>query len=470
MTTKKPRYTTGARLAEARGTAIKRAVGALLLAGALGACSDWLTGGDVTRDPNNQTVARNSQFFVASQENLWSYWGSDPARIAGIYTQQFHGLANQYGALDASYNQDPNTTNGTHQALYISGGLVDIVKLQEGSKAINDNLYLGIAQIMEGALMGTGADIFGDLVYSKALQQLPNPELDDQLAVYDSVQKVLSAGIANINKFGAADFGPGPADLVYGGDVAKWTRFAHTLKARFYMHTGEVRPAAYASALAEAKLGISDDGGNYVGAFTQTPGEQNFYYQFHGPAARGGDLGAGITLDTLLRSRNDPRRTEYFSFRPNGLRDWISDERNDPAYQQPFVTYDENTLIWAEAAYRTGDQATALGKLNEERENHGLFPEAVAGQALLNEILIEKYIVDFQLGEESWNDYKRTCTPNLVPTLAGAKIPGRLYYDTNEQSTNTSIPAPNTGVNGLRNKNDPANATSDGTGEACLAQ
>ena len=62
----------------------------------------------------------NSQFFVAAQENLWSYWGSDPARIAGIYTQQFHGLANQYGALDASYNEDPNTTNGTHQATLTS--------------------------------------------------------------------------------------------------------------------------------------------------------------------------------------------------------------------------------------------------------------------------------------------------------------------------------------------------------------
>ncbi len=93
MTTKKLGYTTGA-LASAWGTAFKRASAVVLLAGALGACSDWLTGGDVTRDPNNQTVARNSQFFVASQEKLWSYWGSDPARIAGIYTQQFHGLAN----------------------------------------------------------------------------------------------------------------------------------------------------------------------------------------------------------------------------------------------------------------------------------------------------------------------------------------------------------------------------------------
>ena len=47
--------------------------------------------------------------------------------------------------------------------------------------------------------MGTGADLFGDLVYKEALQGTPNPTLDDQFVVYDSVQKVLSAGIANIN-------------------------------------------------------------------------------------------------------------------------------------------------------------------------------------------------------------------------------------------------------------------------------
>jgi hypothetical protein len=99
-----------------------------------------------------------------------------------------------------------------------------------------------------------------------------------------------------------------------------------------------------------------------------------------------------------------------------------------------------------------------------------LAAEVVAGTALLNEILTEKYIVDFQLGEEAWNDYKRTCTPNLAPTAAGTPIPGRLYYDASEQNTDTNIPAPNTGVNGLRNKNDPANATSDGTGAACLGQ
>ena len=112
---------------------------------------------------------------------------------------------------------------------------------------------------------------------------------------------------------------------------------------------------------------------------------------------------------------------------------------------------------------------TALTKLNEERANHGLVAEAVAGQALLNEILIEKYIADFQLGHEAWNDFKRTCTPNFAPTQAGQKMPGRMYYDPNERLTNTNIPPAGQGFNGSRNPDDPANAVSDGTGQVCLA-
>ena len=452
-------------------TYIKHIAGRLLVAGAVavvGGCNNFLTGGETSTDPNRQIVATNDQFFVATQENLWAYWGSDPARLAGILAQQFHGVANQYGALESRYSHDPTTTNGTHAALYTGGALVDIKKLQTGARQVGDSLYLGIAQVEEGALMGTGADLFGDLVYKEALQGKPNPVLDDQLSVYDSVQTVLSAGIANINLSTPGGAGPGAADLVYGGDPALWTAMAHTLKARFYMHTAEVRPAAYAQALAQAQQGISSNAGNYVGAFTSTASETNFYFQFHGPAGRGGDLAIGNTLDTILVRRSDPRETQYFA--PSGNPRWLSTTRAAADFQQPFVTYDENTLIWAEAAYRTGDQVTALNKLNEERANHGLAPGVVAGQALLNEILIEKYIVDFQLGEEAWNDYKRTCTPNLVPTAAGLPIPGRLYYDATEENTDTNIPAPGTGVNGLRNKNDPPNATSDGTGAACLGQ
>ena len=180
---------------------------------------------------------------------------------------------------------------------------------------------------------------------------------------------------------------------------------------------------------------------------------------------RGGYLIPDPLFVNLLGTRQDPRRQDYFNAAATNL----SGTRLAPNYPQTFVSYDENTLIWAEAAYRTGDQVTALAKLNEERANHGLAAEAVAGPALLNEILTEKYIADFQLGHEAWNDYKRTCTPNFPPTQAGQKMPGRMYYDPNERFTNTNIPAAGQGFNGSRNPNDPANAVSDGTGQACLA-
>jgi hypothetical protein len=455
-------------------------VAAFALLGMAGCKGDFLTAGETQVDPNRPLIATARNLFIGVQANLWGIWGSDPARIAGILAQQFTGGQSQYQSQIQNYSINETVTNGLHSSLYLGGGLVDIKQIEAAAVAANDKLFQGITQVTEGALMGTGADYFGDLVYSQALQgvsnglqqassSLPNPKLDDQLTVYDSVQKVLSAGIANMASSTSTDVGPGEADLVYGGDPELWTPMAHTLKARFYMHTAEVRGnAAYAAALAEAQQGIKSDAGNYVGAFQSGSGQQNFWYQFEVTAGRQGYVIPNTGFDAFLASRNDPRRDEYFRTVKGKLD--LSAERLAPDFQQPYVTYDENTLIWAEAAYRLGDQATALAKLNEERANHGLPAEAVAGQALIREILSEKYIADFQLGPEAWNDYKRTCFPNLVPTGTG-KIPGRLYYDTSERQTNpTNIPNPGTAPNGFRNRNDPPNAVSDGDGSACLGQ
>jgi hypothetical protein len=453
------------------------ALAALTLAGAT-ACKDFLGAGETQRDPNRPIVATPGKLFVGVQANLWGIWGSDPSRIAGIFAQHFTGNQSQYQSQIQSYSLSEGVTNGLQVSFYGGGGLVDVKNIEAAAVGAKDKFLQGTAQVLEGALMGTAADYFGDLVYSKALQGvsnglqpagavLPNPPLDDQLAIYDSVQTVLSAAIANIASNTATDVGPGDNDLVYGGDPDRWTAFAHTLKARFYMHTAEVRGIpAYQAALSEAQQGIMSDEGNYVGAFQNASGLQNFWYQFEVTAGRQGYITPNTGFETFLQSRNDPRRTEYF----NTAGDDLSDERLAPDFQQPYVSYDENTLIWAEAAYRTGDQATALLKLNEERANHGLAPLAVAGQALLREILSEKYIVDFQLGGEAWNDYKRTCFPNLAPTGTG-KIPGRLYYDAAERQTNpTNVPNPGTAPNGLRNRNDPANQVSDGDLSACVGQ
>ena len=65
-------------------------------------------------------------------------------------------------------------------------------------------------------------------------------------------------------------------------------------------------------------------------------------------------------------------------------------------------------------------------------------PATTGRDLLLAEILIEEYIAGFQ-SIEPWNLYKRTCTPNLAPVVAGKKIPARFPYDVSERNTNTKF-------------------------------
>src|SRR5436305_982305 len=101
----------------------------------------------------------------------------------------------------------------------------------------------------------TGGDLSND-------PNRPVTATNAQLFVYDALQTLLSTAIVNMQKTGGTNFGPASADLVYSGDLSKYVTLAHTLKARFYMHTAEVRPGAYAQALTEAAQGIKGDSGN----------------------------------------------------------------------------------------------------------------------------------------------------------------------------------------------------------------
>ena len=125
------------------------------------------------------------------------------------------------------------------------------------------------------------------------------------------------------------------------------------------------------------------------------------------------------------------------------------------------LTYVENQLILAEAKHATGDDPGALINLNNARAVVPLSAlSGITGAALLDSIMTEKYVALFQ-NIETYNDYRRTCLPALVPfatTEFSNKIPGRLFYGLAEENANPNIPPPSTqlATNGFRNANDPA--------------
>jgi len=428
-------------------------------------CDDYLTGGALTNDPNRPLVAASPQLFEGAQATIWFYYTGDAMRQTEMWAQHMQGNVGQYQAL-FRYGLSEQTTNGLHQGLYLGGGLVDIRRLQEVALAEDDTLFLGVAQVQEALLMSVGADVFGDLVYSQALKgdSLPNPVLDPQLDVYDALLAKLDSAIVNLAATGPTNAGPGGADLSYGGDPALWTKLAHTLKARIISRKAEVpdRFEGWEAVATEAEQGITDPSENFIAPFSGAAGEENFNYQF--VVVQRADYWTPNTLFvTFLEQRGDDARlADYF----NADQSQISDARAAPGFTQPLILANDNLLLWAEAAFRTGNEAVARTQLNVERELAGLDPVSTSGEELLRDILDEKYAAGFQT-LEPWNDYKRNCYPNLTPVVEGRIIPARMFYDTQERQTNTSVPSAD--QQPIRNANDPPNAT-DPFGDPCLGQ
>jgi len=165
-----------------------------------------------------------------------------------------------------------------------------------------------------------------------------------------------------------------------------------------------------------------------------------------------------VGLPYVGQDFNSPRaNTSTFACQPLRFSD---------TYRMPFVSYAENELILAEANSTAkvnggagGDDAVALLHLNNERAYvNTAYPATagppatvalpaitgVAGVALFDSIMTEKYVAMFQ-NIETINDYRRTCIPavTIVNNSQGfSNVPGRLFYPRTERNVNTNIPDP----------------------------
>ncbi|MEO5588902.1 MAG: SusD/RagB family nutrient-binding outer membrane lipoprotein, partial [Gemmatimonadaceae bacterium] len=419
-------------------------------------------------NPNLASQVRTpDQYLVGIQAAVFSVQEGGLARTAGIWHQHFAGVDRQYSSTDI-YSVGEDDYSSDWNFIFAQGGLIDIRKLQESVKALGDRKYLGIAKIYEALQIGTAADIWGDIPYSEANNpDILTPKLDKQLDVYAALQTLLTSAIADIAAGGS---GPGGADLIYSGSSAKWIAVAHTLKARYYMHTAEVNAPAYALANAEAKQGISSPDGDFLTFHSGISTEWNVWSQFS-YYSRDTYMRAGKALVDTLKNRGDARLgtdcesgnwcSGYFdgavgsapgqnlSSAANIGELRLYGPTEDLNFRQPIITWAETRLIVAETAFRAGNTTEALAAINAVRTGAGNAPLA---SVTLAQIGVEKWIADFQT-IEVWSDYRRLCFPKLTPAAGRTAIPARLVYPFSERNANTNIPQPS--AQPTRNQNDP---------------
>jgi hypothetical protein len=443
------------------------------------ACSDFLSGDKLDSDPNRPTTAAAAQLFTAVQVNSYYILNGHAARVLAMWMQQMAGTDRQYIGYD-QYSIVEGAF-GEYSAAYTGGGLIDMRSIEAQAEVDGNRILGGITKVWEALVMSFVADTYGDAAYSEAVSDIATPVLDSQGDIYAALQTLLDGAISDLQ----SDQGVvGALDLSLGGDAAAWVKVAHTLKARLYLHTAEVNPAAYALALAQAQQGISSSAGDLREYHTSSSGEENIWWQF---IARDRDsyIRPGKFLVDLMKSRSDQRLPHYFALNDAGqyggaapgqgldpqLHSNLSPERLDPSYPQGILTWEENQSIIAEAAYRGNNLTLARSALDALRASYGApaIGASLSGTALLTKILEEKYIALFQ-NYEVYNDYRRTCYPNLTPATNAfnGNIPARFTYPVAERSANPdNVPVP--GLQPRRNANDPVTATSvDGT--ACKGQ
>lgn len=430
-------------------------------------CSNFLNADKAVSDPNNPTLASTNQLFVGTLANIFGQQEGPVAMNVCEWMQQCAGVGGRFVDTQGTYSITSGSFDGSFQSIYTGGGLEQIRSVEARADAAGDKKYKGIAEVVEAMDVLWGTDIWGDMPYSDAVGNNPTPKFDSQQSIYAALLALLDKSIADMAGGGT---GPGAYDLVYGGDVNKWTEAAHTLKARIYLHQVEKLGASqYTSALAEARKGISSPNDDWLAHHSSATSERNLWAQFQ-LSSFGQDLVAGSTLANIMVAQNDPRLPQYYAKNANGgyggydvstqttppsdISSILGSGRtNDPTFSQPIITYDENQLIIAEAAFQTGDKATATTALNTVRARYGKPAILVP---TLNDIMSEKYIETFQ-NVEAWNDFKRTCLPAMKPARGKSVIPGRFFYGQTEEQTNSNTPSSDAqNLFTVRNWNDPA--------------
>lgn len=148
-----------------------------------------------------------------------------------------------------------------------------------------------VARIMDVEIFMKFTDVYGDIPYFDAgrTAQTGNktPRYDRQEEIYDNFFTELREAAAELSETGDVL----TQDLYFGGDIARWRRYANSLRLRAAMRLVKVDPAR---AKAEAEAAVADgimtsvDDSAYVkyenvrGDFVQGNGISNFLFQYSG--------------------------------------------------------------------------------------------------------------------------------------------------------------------------------------------
>ncbi|WP_138994979.1 SusD/RagB family nutrient-binding outer membrane lipoprotein [Larkinella sp. C7] len=384
--------------------------------------------------------------------NIYSNEGDNYEVSVGFYTNNWKGFFN-----DAQVN---------YQRIITLAG--------PGGKFENAN-YEGVALVMRSWVFSLLADVYGPIPYTEALKG--TAETPNYTPVYDPVETVYAGLLKDLKTANEKLSVTGPAiagDILYGGDILKWKKFANSLRLRL-ANRQAVKKSAESKAVMAEILGnattypiFTSNADNAKLTNSAVLPSNNEWHQVMIQDGRT-DWNISKTLADRLNELGDSRITVYaqpnkagkYEGHANGLPDAVATAYlgtssllgtyfTAPTAPAVIMTFSELNLILAEAAADgdiTGSAQTYLEKgITASFDQYGLTVPAgylaKVGTATKTTIMEQKWISLFGQAIEAWTEYRRTGLP-VLPAKDSRSVfsndgvlPTRLKYPTSEYSLN----------------------------------
>jgi hypothetical protein len=448
-----------------------------ILTFALWSCSEKIMD-DINKNVNDPIDIPSGLIITDVMANTaFSVIGTDFAFYASVYIEHNVGIYNQFfnaeirsGEPTASTTYN-NSWNAAYQNLYSLRLIID--KCSDVGPEAGNYHTLGIAQILSAYNLAAITDLMGDVPWSEAVRpgEIFTPVLDSQADIYNAVFKFLDDAIGNLDQESIFP-SLGTQDLIFGGDITLWKKFAYGLKARYTMRLS-LRAPAYNDVISFADQAFTspDEQAQFIynGTTTNSP----FYRIFQDRDY----YGASQSFRDKLLDRNDPRYDVFFMpypgtgsdivFAPNGTTDQVQgfysisaiSTSTAPTY---LLSYHEIEFLKAEAYVRLNNLPEADSALRRAvtaafiKVNIGLtsadaldyFEASVRPKFNadpLSEVMNQKYISFYEEEAiEAYNDYRRlNAMGNNVINLDNPRninqFPLRFTYGSEDVTTNVNI-------------------------------
>jgi hypothetical protein len=288
-------------------------------------CQDFLSVDEV--NPNTASAVAPKFLLPAAIKNVAATMGN-PRRFDFVYL--WHGL----WSISAGYSQPQNLVQykllnsnyeNAFKEFYYAGNNLDII--EKASTDPKDANYAALAKIMKAFIFQNLVDCWGDVPYFDAFQapKILKPTYTKQKAIYEDLVIQLDAAIALIqNAPSDAAAIPGSSDIIYGGDLGKWLKFANTLKLRILVcQSGMTGRETYIkdNIATTASIGYLGAGEGVLvnPGFVVSEGKMNpFYEYFYNASGTSNSDGvtyyfAGKDAVDFYSTTNDLRLAKFFN-------------------------------------------------------------------------------------------------------------------------------------------------------------